>query len=1284
MPTLAEEIKRLNPNALRIFKQQAYEKAKQGDVAFTRLVSMPELADIFQESEIPLGGKKDTSSITQEKKWYEYPLEWIRGVEKGAGTLLAAPFTPAVKGTEQLPWWERERAEYEAWQAPQVKLGFNLPQFLGGEEATLGVKGALEMVPWFATAIASGGLGAIGWAGRTTGIKGLQTAATLGKQGLKPVLAVEKAVTTAPFKAAAAVAKPITKPLGEFIASKLPQVARFTAPASEVFEKQITQQDWQRHVAQMFGRQPFLKSVAEKVGGRAATVTEAVEDTAARALLIAQRVQETLLSKGQVAMANLRRIDQNPVKLFGVDEATGVARGVGVKLEGASRHIADIAEHPNNYILNPTQKAYIQQLHNIEDWVLDGLKEAGIDVKLLKFDEFSHWVHRVVTAKNIDEALTKVPQYTGKRIGAKASWEKTRFYETAAEGVKAGIIYEPNLERVVDLYVQTAAKRIGDQRIAEMVSGMGQTALERATGIAPEVLKRSSETARYLAGARQLEKVINRAIRGEKLTEATLQAQERRFPELGNRLRNIVDKPDELKALLKEAKAVEESAKAPYWQAKAERTTLMERARTPTLGTEATIWHPAFQGKIYPKEIAGEIQKYWDDMGWTPLNKLASISGQMRTLVAAADFSAPFIQGLPSMGKYPLQWGKAIVNSFKAFGNPKTHQEFLVKNADNAMEFANAGGFVGGFEYMEAMPQIQKTFGLATRLVGKPELGKQIARQTYGRFEASFGAFGDALRLSLWDALKARAKNPQELQEIARHINRMTGVMSQKALGVGATQRALEQGFLFFAPRYTRAGFALISDAFKGGLTGAETRKALGFMMAAGALAYYGTAKALGQEPNFDPSTGKFMTIEITDPVTGVRRNFGVSGMMTSLARLAADVTASTIGTGQNEPLDFVKLSRFDNPFIKFMYSKSAPLTGFMEGMVFRQNYFGEPFENPTDYGKFLAEQVLPIAAQQTFMEEGGLGATAIVGEFAGLRTFPQSDWEKRNALRDEVAQRTYGMNWQEVGQRMGELYQKKLEQSNQELQVATQKAQETSSKMARGEGKVWDTWRKEGQAVEESYRKAITMASQEFEQTGDGTNFRNKVDEANTIRRAMYATREADAQYSDIYAYFNEPLSQADMVKMNPMDLARREWYQLMYSPDMYDQYGNYNFNLADQKEAYFIQKYGQKAVDYIQDISSTKWDEPMPMKILREARSVLEPYWDIENQVWSQFPQELKQVADQISMVERQDPDQAKRMLFQYPQVVWIRKQIAQRRKFLKQQNPSVAQALRMFYTY
>ena len=1251
---LAETINSLSPGARQIFEQKlASLPEQQKRYALSRLQGISAQPSVQPDTpsvqrDIPLW-QKAVSTVTK-------PFQWVQeNVTEPFAAMATSPFTPTTKETMGMPFFEREKAEYKTWDDPNI--GF------------LGVKGAVETLPWLLVPSAAGVAGKLGSVATKAGTIG--KAASVAQKIVKPIATAERIATY-----------PIAKPLelaGKGIAKGISKAAtgKFTALASADIEKQLTKPDWQRALAQKFGDTPIVKNIVEAVGGKAATVTDAAKHTALRSILVGARVQESLLGKGQAALSSLRVISENPIRLFGVDEATGIASRVSPKVANISRHIADIAEHPNNYILTTPQKQYIKKLHEVEDWVLQGLKEEGIDVNQLKFDEFSHWVHRQVIGKNIDDALAKVAPKVGRRIGSKASWEKARFYETAAEGVKKGLLYEPSLDKVVNLYIQSAAKRISDQRIANMIAPLGRTALEK---LSPVIAKQARETAYTLAGAKQLGKVINRAIRGEQLTEATISAQERRLPGMAQKLKDAMGNPDRLKQLSAEAKQLEQSAQAPYWKARAERATAMTQAKTPTLGTESTIQHPAFQGKIYPKEVADTINKYWQDTGWGPLNTAATISGEMRTLVAAADFSAMFIQGLPSIALHPLAWGKAAAMSFKSFANPKLYQNYLSKNADAILERGHYGGYVGGFEFTEATPALQKVAGKLT--VGKPQAGKEFVRQTYGRFEASFGSFGDVVRNEMWSALKGRAKNTQELTEIARHIDRMTGVMSQKGLGIGKTQRDFEQAFLFFAPRYTRASFSLVNDMFKGGITGAESRKALGSMMAAGAAMYYGTAKALGQEPDFDPSSGKFMTIEITDPITGVTRNIGVSGMMYALIRLGADVQASIIGSGQNEPLDFVKLNRFDNPFLKFMYQKTSPLTGLVEELRTGTNYFGEPFESPSDYVSEMADKLVPISVGSMFTEEGGWGPTAVATQEVGLRTFPQSDWEKRGIARDTLAKQKYGMSWNDVGKKMGELAQRQLEMSSPELQKLSTKVNETSAKMARGEGKVFDMRKQESQSIEDAYRKEITLASKEFEATRNGQNFRDRVDSASNARRVAFARMETDPKYKEVYDYFNQPLDAQTLANMSPDDRARREYYQTMYSQDMYDQYGNYDFDEAKRRESQFVQKYGQKALDYVEAFSGTKWDEPIPLKALKEARQALEPYWGIEDKIWGMYSPQLKEIADQVKVLEQNNPQQARQVLMKYPQILRARELIAIYKKQYLNRNPTIRKIYNLFY--
>ena len=1282
MPDLLTRFRELSPEALDLIKRELPLRLKSmslegRNTVLQRLQGIPEFAELFApaptEPEAPLW-MKGLETIAKPFEWFqEHVATPISAIAQrpfydptyNPAILAGGPFGYLSQVPSAMPGGEL-REKYEAWQAPTVETGMTWPQLgpMGGGPIDISTKHIGELLPWFAI---PGAGQATGWLGKGGKV------ARIAAKALEPAAKIERAVVY-----------PLTKPLemlGRKLIPKLP-TELFSVPTNEALEKVITKDDWIRRVAQWFGRKPVFKGITEAIGGKAALVKggEAVEDVTARSLLLGQRVRETVLNHRAVGLARLRAIHPDPIKLFGVDESTGIVKNIGIKrgFRGASKQIYDIAEHPSKYTFkDPRQLEYIKEIHRIEDAVLDMLRREGVDVRLLNFDEFSHWVHRIVLGRKVDGKLVELTRGFG-RIGSKQSFEKARFYEFAADGLEQGIVYSPNLEQALDLYIQSAAKRVADQRIANMVAGFGVKPTERI----PAAIKipREEVISKRLA-LRQMSGIIERLDTKKPFAWQLWKGIKKWYPDQYNQLRGVAKVegkvPQEVRKFIIDEqdilKQVSQEVRPPYKLA-------LERAKVPRVAEEAIIMHPAFQGKIYPKQVADTIAEYWADRGFSGLQAVATMSSTMRTLVAAADFSAMFIQGLPGIFLHPKAWARGAVMSFRAFVKPGTYQNYLTRNLEHISERVYYGGYAGGFEYFQAMGTLQR----AARAVAKRP-GQEVVRQTYGRFEAAFGSFGDVARNEMWKGLKGRAKNVDELFEIARHLDRMTGVMSMKGLGIGRTQRDFETGFLWFAPRYTRAGFALVSDVLKGGLTGSEARKALGSLMAGGAAFYTGTCLALGQEPNFDPSTGRFMTIEIKDPLTGTTRHFGVGGMMTSLIRFGADLAATVKDNPEDLfiPVKDGQLNRFDNPFIRFLYSKSAPVTGFMSGLITGKNYFGEPFENPMDYGKFLLEQVTPIFAQE-LMEEDGIAPTTIAAEQLGLRTFPQSDWEKRNIVRDRIAQQVHGMTWEDLGTKMGKAYQLQLERDYPELQEAAEKASEMSSKMARGEGKVWDEWYKENRSIEDYYRQAITLAVNEFKVIRDGRTFRLKVDEAKANRRAMYGRMKLDDSYTEIYTYFDEPLEAETLAKLNPNDITRKEYYRAMFAPDMYDQFGNYSFDEAERREELFVEQFGEESLDYIETYQQARWQEPEAVKALNEARKILEPYWAIESQIWAQYPPELKQIAEQIRILERTDERQAKMMLFKYPQILQARKMIALYRKRLKLMNPDMASALAMFYGY
>ena len=671
---------------------------------------------------------------------------------------------------------------------------------------------------------------------------------------------------------------------------------------------------------------------------------------------------------------------------------------------------------------------------------------------------------------------------------------------------------------------------------------------------------------------------------------------------------------------------------------------------------------PEFKGKFFPDNIVTYLEKNYSDEGNQWIRNMGSISAMSRNLTAVLDDSAPFIQGLFLFGRNPIMWGKTTARQLEFLVQPKNFERYMAKPEVQALhaEMVKYGSSVQRFEMVEALPQIERLVGRIPKVGGTAQ---RVVQETYGRAEAAFTGFGQLARDNLWKSLKRPDMPEAQLQELARTLDIMTGNLSTKAMGVAATQRDLESAFVFFSPRFTRASLAFIGDMFKGGIAGAEARKSIFGLMAAGSAMYLGVCKATGQEPDFNPRSGRFMTIKVGDDYVGI------GGMLYSLARLAGNLTTV------DDPMDLIKLDRFDNPFIKFMYGKAAPLTGLAVGALEQKNYYGQPFESPADWGRFLSEKVLPFSVAPLVVEKEKPGPASFAAQFAGMRVFPKSPYELRDEERQNKAQEQHGVDFTSLTK----LEQNKIDKLP-EVQKLTDRIREEGRETP--ESIAWDNWNKEGESIEMTYRREATLASKEYQATGNGLVFRDKVDEAKSNKRSNYAQRASNPQYTSIQDYFNTPRSPEALSKMNPLDIAREEYYRLMYSPDMYDQYGNYNFDLADQKEMMFLQKYGQQSLDYVQEYTGSRWDEPTPLKELKEARNILKPYWDIESQEWAKYPPEMKRTSDEQKNLMNRDPIAAKRMLFQYPQIAFARRRIALLKKQLKLRNPQVAQALALFY--
>jgi len=212
-------------------------------------------------------------------------------------------------------------------------------------------------------------------------------------------------------------------------------------------------------------------------------------------------------------------------------QATMVKAIPGVPEGPLFKTIFDLVEHPERYVLTPSQTATIQRAQDIMASMLKAEQDAGVEVT----EVANYWYRNVIGSGNdtlIDRLLGNVS-----RSGRAKGHVKPRFYEFAEETIESG------KGKTLDLNPQTSLSdrlkagisAISDKQVAGKIAelpGM-ETALSRAD---PEIIKAAADATARKVTALNAISAIQRAKRGEQLPTGTIQAIERVFPEVEGKL----------------------------------------------------------------------------------------------------------------------------------------------------------------------------------------------------------------------------------------------------------------------------------------------------------------------------------------------------------------------------------------------------------------------------------------------------------------------------------------------------------------------------------------------------------------------------------------------------------------------------------------------------------------------------------------------------------------------------------------------------------------------------
>jgi hypothetical protein len=708
------------------------------------------------------------------------------------------------------------------------------------------------------------------------------------------------------------------------------------------------------------------------------------------------------------------------------------------------------------------------------------------------------------------------------------------------------------------------------------------------------------------------------------------------------------------------------------------------------------------ENRLFTKADAAYIERQYRSQtgqvnSW--LQVAGKLSGFTRMAMAALDFSAPMTYGLPLMVTNPAGWGRAVAESFQTLWKPEVHMKYLAQHQDEVQEFVSKyGGYIGGSEFYEISGQFERAFKGST-FQGPVGVVETLVRTPYWHAEKAFGAFGDVARLELWGALRPMARTQAELYEVAQMVNKMVGVQDTRALGISASQRAAESAVFFFAPRYRRASWALMSDFFRGGISGTIARKAMIRMVAGGLALYVGLSAILKQEPQLNPLQANFMCLRIGD------KYYGLSSAIISNVKFLTDLMV----TSATKPSELFKWNRRTNPTLKYLYKGSAPMMGTVVEMITHKGFLGNPIETADEYAKYIVTKFTPFAFQELFTGGGDpFAAGKLMGTISGsavglmgMRAFEAPIWTKVRDMRNTLAAFAPDLTAAQKGlldkgklewTDLNYAQQDAVNSENADLAALTLEAQAQSLERGGGYVKLRGEWAAGVKWINEEAAKAQALAKSErsanktlhdiylqdqaegrptrlsveelYRAQNWGKIFRDKATRIGRDKAAQMLLLENDPRYRPVYEALAEWQTEktADMERPT-VNQAVDDYYTYMYSTETEyrqtvlspteDQYGNPIFAGIEGRERAWEAYYGHAIAEQARAYMHRN-EDPLFAE-LRKAKKAMRPYWQLAEDLTAskQYPVDSNQQAQWVMEAMRgQNPTAAR----YYQQLQWL----------------------------
>tara|TARA_Y100001938_G_C8059006_1_gene416095 strand:- start:232 stop:1623 length:1392 start_codon:yes stop_codon:yes gene_type:complete len=315
----------------------------------------------------------------------------------------------------------------------------------------------------------------------------------------------------------------------------------------------------------------------------------------------------------------------------------------------------------------------------------------------------------------------------------------------------------------------------------------------------------------------------------------------------------------------------------------------------------------------------------------------------------------------------------------------------------------------------------------------------------------------------------------------------------------------------------------------------------------------------------------------------------------------------------------------FNHPIVRFFRGRTPIGTGYAIDLATGSDYLGRELDGWQDNIEHAATLGVPFWAESLlFADPYRAGPAGFVSEMLGARSFPRNPYQRRRELRDALAAKEYGheFEWNTLNQ----AEKNNIQFASVELQRLDEEVKKVKGDRAGGFDIRMEEYLGKRDVIKDTFRNTIIEKAEAV----NLSNTSDTLDELYSVTypQAMAAKRRAEIklkeEYADIINYFDEKLQSGEYVKQYP-DMVYDEYREQVNDPTIRAD------GTIDSARRRRLQQVFFDTHPGFEDYATQYWDtfnnDPDSIPVIQERNAFLDKWGDryfegVQNHVFNEAP--------------------------------------------------------------